>query len=159
MKYRIISVGKIREPFYLQGINEYLKRLGPYVSINLHDGLEEKISPRAGSKEIEKCLRKEGERILSLVGNNESIIILDIQGKMFSSEDFAGQIQTWNQLGINRVNLIIGGSYGLDNEVKLRADQIISFSKMTFPHQMAVLILTEQIYRGFRIIKGEPYHK
>lgn len=159
MRYRIISVGKIREPFYRQGINEYMKRLGPYISIDLHDGLEEKISPRAGSKDIERCIRKEGERILALIGNNELIIVLDIKGRMLASEDFAVQIQTWNQSGVNRVNLIIGGSHGLDEEVKRRADQAISFSKMTFPHQMAGLILAEQIYRGFRIIKGEPYHK
>ncbi len=159
MKYRIVSVGKIREVFYLQGVNEYLKRLGPYVGIEFLDGLEEKISPRAGSKDIERCLRKEGERILSLIGGSEIIIVLDIYGKMYSSEDFARQMQTWNQSGVSRINLVIGGSHGLDPEVKRRADQVISFSNMTLPHQMAVLILAEQIYRGFKIIKGEPYHK
>jgi 23S rRNA (pseudouridine1915-N3)-methyltransferase len=159
LKYRIISVGKIREKFYAQGINEYLKRLGPYTSIELLDGLEEKVSPRAGEKDIEKVLRKEGERILSLLGESELLIVLDLQGKLISSEDLASSIEEWNMSGLGRVNLVIGGSHGLADAVKKRADLTISFSKMTFPHQMAVLILSEQIYRGFKILKGEPYHK
>lgn len=159
MRYRIISVGKIREPFYQDGINEYLKRLSAYCSIELLDGLEEKISPRAGEKDIQKALQKEGDRILNLLGNEEFLAVLDIGGRQFSSEDLAGQLGEWNMSGKSRVNLVIGGSHGLSEEVKKRADYKISFSKMTFPHQMAVLILTEQVYRGFKILKGEPYHK
>ena len=159
MKYRIISVGKIREIFYTQGVNEYLKRLGPYTSIELWDGLEEKVSPRAGAKDIERVLNKEGERILSLLGEHELLIVLDGKGKQLSSEDLANCIEEWNMSGLNRVNLVIGGSHGLADIVKKRADRIISFSKMTFPHQMAVLVLSEQLYRGFKILKGEPYHK
>lgn len=159
MKYRIISVGKIRESFYIQGINEYLKRLGPYTGIELLDGLEAKVSPRAGNKDIEKVLHKEGERILSLVGDNELLIVMDGQGRLLSSEDLANCIENWNMSGVSRINMIIGGSHGVADTVKKRADHIISFSKMTFPHQMAVLILSEQIYRGFKILKGEPYHK
>ncbi len=159
MRYRVISVGKIREPFYLEGINEYLKRLGPYTSIELLDGLEEKINPRAGEKEIQRVLQKEGEKILNLLGKNEIVVVLDIGGKQLSSEGFAEQLDEWNISGKIRVNLVIGGSHGIADEVKKRADHKISFSKMTFPHQMAVLILTEQIYRGCKILKGEPYHK
>ena len=159
MKYRIISVGKIREKFYAQGVNEYLKRLGPYTVIELLEGLEEKVSPRAGAKDIEKVLNKEGERILSLLGDNEILVVLDGQGTLLTSEDLARCIEEWNMSGLSRVNLVIGGSHGLADIVKKRADRIISFSKMTFPHQMAVLILSEQIYRGFKILKGEPYHK
>ena len=159
MKYRIISVGKMREKFYAEGVSEYLKRLGPYTTIELWDGLEEKVNPRAGAKDIEKVLNKEGERILSLVADNELLVVLDGQGKLLSSEDLAHCLEGWNLSGVSRVNLVVGGSHGLADIVKKRADRIISFSKMTFPHQMAVLILSEQIYRGFKILKGEPYHK
>lgn len=159
MKYRIISVGKIREKFYAQGINEYLKRLGPYTNIELWDGFEEKVSPRAGAKDIEKVLAKEGQRILSSQGENEWLVILDSQGKKMTSEQLAACLNGWNHSGKSRVNLVIGGSHGLAEFVKTEADLSISLSPLTFPHQMAVLILTEQIYRGFKILKGEPYHK
>ena len=159
MRYRIISVGKIREKFYAEGIKEYMKRLGPYTTMELLDGLEEKISPRSSAKDIEKVLQKEGDRILALLADNEMLVVLDPHGESLSSEQLANQIQVWNQSGQNRINLVIGGSHGLANTVKQRADYMISFSQMTFPHQMAVLILSEQIYRGFKILKGEPYHK
>jgi 23S rRNA (pseudouridine1915-N3)-methyltransferase len=152
-------VGKIREKFYALGIDEYLKRLAPYAAIELVEGLEEKIPPRAGVKEIEKVLRKEGERILALVGEKELMVVLDGRGALLSSEELASCLEEWNRSGLNRVNLVIGGSHGLADIVKNRADRTISFSKMTFPHQMAVLILAEQVYRGFKILKGEPYHK
>jgi len=152
-------VGKIREKFYAEGVSEYIKRLAPYTSIEIAEGFEEKISPRAGEKDIEKALRKEGERILSLLGDDEILVVLDVQGASVSSEDLARYMEKWNLSGPYRVNLVIGSAYGLADTVKKRADRIISLSKMTFPHQMAVLILTEQIYRGFKILKGEPYHK
>lgn len=159
MKYRIISVGKIREKFYREGIQEYMKRLGPYGSFELVDGLEEKVPANPSDKEITRVLDKEGERILNLLGENELLIALDLQGQMLSSEQLADRLQDLNQSGRPRVNFVIGASHGLAPAVKQRADQSISFSKMTFPHQMAVLILSEQIYRGFKILKGEPYHK
>ncbi|WP_054693396.1 23S rRNA (pseudouridine(1915)-N(3))-methyltransferase RlmH [Syntrophomonas palmitatica] len=159
MKYRIISIGKIREPFFQQGIQEYLKRLQPYASIELVDGLEEKLSPRAGDKDIEKALQREGERILALINDNELLIALDIKGRMLSSEALAHTMEAWNQSGKSRVNFVIGSSFGLSPAVKTRADLRLCLSPMTFLHQMSGLILAEQIYRGFRIIKGEPYHK
>lgn len=159
MKFRIISVGKIREPFYQEGIKEYTKRLTPYTSIELVEGLEEKTNPRAGEKEIEKILQKEGEKILGLLGKDEILVIFDLAGKPLDSEQLAQYISYWNNSGKNRINLVIGGSHGLSDQVKKRADQVISFSSMTFPHQMAVLILSEQLYRGFKILKGEKYHK
>jgi 23S rRNA (pseudouridine1915-N3)-methyltransferase len=152
-------VGKIREKFYAEGVKEYIKRLATYTGIELLEGLEEKVSPRAGEKDIEKVLRKEGERILALVGENEILVVLDGQGELLSSENLARCLEDWNMSGLSRVNLVIGGSHGLADIVRSRADRIISFSKMTFPHQLAVLILSEQIYRGFKILKGEPYHK
>ena len=159
MKYRIISVGKIREKFYIEGIKEYLKRLTPHGSFELVDGLEEKVPPNHSDKDIVRVLDKEGEKILNLLGDNEILAILDLQGEQISSEQLASRIQDWNQSGQNRINLVVGASHGLAPVIKQRADQSISFSRMTFPHQMAVLILSEQIYRGFKILKGEPYHK
>lgn len=159
MKYRIISVGKIREPFYDNGIQEYLKRLKSYTSIELIDGLEEKISPKAGAGEIDKCLQKEGAKIINLVSDDEIVIAFDIKGELLSSEEWAQYIEQLNVRSSSRVNMVIGGSFGLDDKVKRRAERLISFSRMTFPHQMAVLMLTEQIYRGFKINKREPYHK
>lgn len=96
---------------------------------------------------------------MGLVGDQELMVVFDGQGQRLSSEDLAGCLQEWNHSGLKRVNLVIGGSHGLAEAVKKRADRTISFSPMTFPHQMAVLILSEQIYRGFKILKGEPYHK
>jgi 23S rRNA (pseudouridine1915-N3)-methyltransferase len=159
MKYRIISVGKIREPFFTDGINEYLKRLRPYTNIEIVDGLEEKTNPKATDKEIQRILDKEGERILSLLSPEELLVALDSHGQQLSSEQLAAQMEKWNSSGISRISMVVGGSHGLAPAVKQRADFILSFSPMTFPHQMAVLILTEQIYRAFKIIRGEPYHK
>lgn len=159
MKYRIISVGKIREKFYSDGIKEYLKRLRAYGNIELIHGLEEKVPPRAGEKEIERVLQREGERILTLLGDDEIVVALDVHGLMPTSEELSQYMGEWNQSGKIRVNLIIGSSHGLAEMIKKRANYIISVSRLTFPHQMAGLVLSEQIYRGFRILKGEPYHK
>lgn len=159
MKYVIFSVGKIREPFYVRGIEEYLKRLKAYTTIELIDGLEEKISPKASDKDIQNTLNKEGQKLLNLINPNDLVILLDIQGKMLSSRELAKEIESHDFLGKSRVVFIIGSSYGVSPEVKKRADKLISFSPMTFPHQMAVLILSEQIYRGFKILRNEPYHK
>jgi 23S rRNA (pseudouridine1915-N3)-methyltransferase len=159
VRYRIISVGKIKETYYLNGIKEYLKRLQPYTGIELVDGLEEKTNPRAGPSEINRVLSREGQRVLKLISDDDILVVLDIQGNSMSSEAFAQLVEQWNFSGKSRVNLVIGGSHGLSEEVRGRAHYRISFSAMTFPHQMAVLILTEQLYRGFKILKGEPYHK
>ncbi len=159
MKYRIISVGKIRESFYLAGIKEYLKRMGPYCRMEFIDGLDEKVNPRAGQQEIDRILEKEAEHVFKLITDNEILLVLDSQGKQISSEMLADYIAEWNISGKSRVNLLVGSSHGLSAGIKKKADRIISFSMMTFPHQMATLILTEQIYRGFKILRGEPYHK
>ncbi|NLT19436.1 MAG: 23S rRNA (pseudouridine(1915)-N(3))-methyltransferase RlmH [Syntrophomonadaceae bacterium] len=159
MRYRIISVGRIREKYFNEGIAEYLKRLTRYCKIELVDGLEEKTNPRAGESELEQVIDREGERILALINPDELLIAFDSQGQMMNSEEFARFINDWNNSGRPRVNMIIGGSHGLSSLVKQRSDLIISMGKMTLPHQMAVFVLTEQIYRAFKIIKGEPYHK
>lgn len=159
MKYRIISVGKIRESFYLAGIKEYLKRMGPYCRIDFLDGLDEKVNPRASQQEIDIILEKEALRVLKFITDDEILLVLDSQGKQISSEMLADYIAEWNMSGKKRVNLLVGSSHGLSSEIKKRANQTISFSMMTFPHQMAALILTEQLYRGFKILRGEKYHK
>lgn len=159
MKYYIYSVGKIREPFYTKGINEYLKRLKAYIAIELVDGLEEKLNPNASEKDIEKVLAKEGQKILNNMSPDDIVILLDIKGKTMDSTSFAKELENYNLSGRKRVIFIIGSSYGVSTEVKKRANYLLSFSPMTFPHQMAVLILVEQIYRGFKILKNEPYHK
>lgn len=159
MKYCIYSVGKIREPFYVEGINEYLKRLRPYTSMELIDGLEEKLSPKASEKDIINTLIKEGQKLLNLITPGDLVILLDIKGNTLSSTELAEEIKAHDFSGKGRVVFIIGSSYGVSSEVKARADKLISFSPLTFPHQMAVLILTEQIYRSFKIIRNEPYHK
>ncbi len=152
-------MGKIREPFYLEGVREYLKRLAPYTSIELIEGLEEKIGPRAGEKEVQSILRKEAEKIKRWLDKDEILVVLDLEGQVRSSEEIARQLEKWNASGKSRVTFLLGAAHGLANEIKKEAQESISLSRMTFPHQMAVLILAEQIYRGFKILKGEPYHK
>lgn len=159
MKYRIISVGKIRESFYMEGVREYMKRLGPYTSMEFIDGLEEKISPRAGEKEIQAILQKEAEKIKRWLDKDEILVVLDLEGQVRSSEEIARQLEKWNASGKSRVTFLLGAAHGLAAEIKQQAQESVSLSRLTFPHQMAVLILTEQIYRGFKILKGEPYHR
>ncbi|QGU00656.1 23S rRNA (pseudouridine(1915)-N(3))-methyltransferase [Candidatus Syntrophocurvum alkaliphilum] len=159
MRYKIISIGKVREKFYSQGVQEYIKRLRPYINIEVIDGLEEKISPNAKEKEIQKALEKEASKISNIIGSNELLVVLDINGKQLSSQEFAAQIESWNLSGKKQVNFVIGGANGVADMVRKKADYKLSFSKMTLPHQMAVLVLSEQIYRGCKINRGEPYHK
>ena len=159
MKYRIISVGKMREPFYRQGVQEYLKRLQAYGPFELVEGLEEKIRPEAKDKEIEQLLAKEAGKIRSLINQDELVIVLDSAGRQLDSVALAKQVASWHESGRPRVNFIVGASYGLEPGIKQIADFSLSFSNLTFPHQLAVLMLSEQIYRSFRIINHEPYHK
>jgi len=159
IRFRIISVGKVREKFYRQGIEEYIKRLRGYIQMEFLEGLEEKLNPTASPKEIERLLNKESEKILNLVDHNDLLVLLDIEGHMLDSRQFADYINNFKHSGRARVNFVVGSSYGVAPQVKKRADVRLSFSPLTFPHQMAVLILTEQIYRAFKILHGEPYHK
>ncbi|HHW60650.1 MAG TPA: 23S rRNA (pseudouridine(1915)-N(3))-methyltransferase RlmH [Syntrophomonadaceae bacterium] len=159
MKYRILSVGKIREPFYRQGIEEYLKRLSAFGRFELVEGLEEKLKPPLSERAVAKALEKEGEKILHLITADEWVVILDQEGQKPDSISLAEELQKWHEGGSGRVTFVIGASHGLAPAVKKRADYRLSISALTFPHQMAVLILTEQIYRSFRIMRGEPYHK
>ena len=147
---KIICVGKIKEKYFILAINEYLKRLSKYVKIDI---VEIKDEARA-----EVALKIEGEKILSKIKDDEYVIALDIAGEKISSIDFAKKIdKVFNNN--SKLTFVIGGSYGLSQEVKKRSNYLLSFSKMTFPHQLFRVILLEQIYRAYKINNNESYHK
>lgn len=159
MNITIIGVGKIKEKFMQEGIKEYSKRLSRYCKLKIIEVTDESAPENLSEKEIEIIKEKEGKRILSKISNNSYIISLDIKGKNFSSEEFSKKIEDITLGGTNDITFIIGGSLGLSEEILNKSNFKLSFSKMTFPHQLMRIILLEQIYRGFRIMKGEPYHK
>lgn len=156
MKIKIIALGKIKEKFLKDGIDEFLKRLTPYAGLEIIE-----LSPVEIRDEnlIQKALDEEGEKILAHIKPQTYVITLEIQGKMLSSEDFAQKIQTLTNEGISEIAFVIGSSYGISKKVSKRTDFTLSISKMTFLHQFARLLLVEQIYRAFKIIKCETYHK
>ena len=156
MNIKIIALGKIKEKFLKDGIDEFLKRLGPYASIEVIE-----LTPIEIKDEnlIERVLEQEGEKILSLIKPQSYVITLEIQGKMLSSEELAEKIEFLTNDGIGEIIFVIGSSCGIAKTVSARANFKLSMSKMTFLHQFARLILVEQIYRAFKIIKKETYHK
>ena len=159
MNIKIITVGKIKEKFYRDAILEYSKRLSSYCKLNIIEVNDEMTKENASANEVNIVLRKEGERILKAISGNEYIIALAINGKKLDSIEFANKI---NDLGIHsnsNICFIIGGSLGLCDDVLKKANMKLSFSDMTFPHQLMRVILLEQIYRAFRINNNEPYHK
>jgi len=155
----IISVGKLKEKYLKMGIDEYVKRLGSYAKIDLVEVADEKAPEQLSEAEMDIVKRKEGERILAKINDGVHVIALAIDGKMKSSEELAENIESLMTYGTSKIAFIIGGSLGLHEDVLKRADDKLSFGKMTLPHQLMKLVLVEQIYRSFRIIKGEPYHK
>ncbi|MCD5325650.1 MULTISPECIES: 23S rRNA (pseudouridine(1915)-N(3))-methyltransferase RlmH [Pontibacillus] len=159
MKITIISVGKLKEKYLKQGISEYEKRLGAYASIDLIEVPDEKAPENLSEAQMEEVKQKEGERILAKVNPDAHVITLEIEGNMLTSEKLAKQLDQLATYGKSKVTFVIGGSLGLSEEVTARSDFALSFSKMTLPHQLMRLVLLEQIYRAFRINRGEPYHK
>lgn len=159
MNITIISVGKIKEKYIKLGIDEYTKRLSRYCKINLIEVSDEKAPENLSEVEMELVKNKEGDYISKHLKEGMYIIALVIKGKMISSEELAEKFQELAIRGNSHITFIIGGSLGLSDEIIKKADFKLSFSQMTFPHQLMKLILLEQVYRGFRIIKGEPYHK
>jgi len=155
----IISVGKLKEKYLKMGIDEYTKRLGSYAKVDLVEVADEKAPENLSDADMEIVKKKEGDRILAKVGPDTYVIALAINGKMKSSEQLATDLQSLMTYGRSKIAFVIGGSLGLHDEVLKRADEELSFSKMTLPHQLMKLVLVEQVYRAFRIIKGEPYHK
>ena len=159
MNITIISVGKLKEKYLKLGIDEYSKRLTRYAKMNIIEVPDEKAPENLSSAEEQIVKNKEGEGILKNIKDGMYVIALDLRGKMLSSEELADKIQSLGITGSSNIAFIIGGSLGLSEDVLKRADYKLCFSPMTFPHQLMKLILLEQIYRGFRIIKNEPYHK
>lgn len=159
MKIKLITVGKLKEKYLVQGINEYLKRLQSYAKVEMIEVADEKAPEHLSEAEMLQVKEKEGSRILAKVADHEVVFALAINGQQYTSESFANEI---NQLGIHgksTITFIIGGSLGLSETVIKRSQKQLSFGKMTYPHQLMRLILIEQIYRAYRIMRGEPYHK
>lgn len=159
MNIKIISVGKLKEKYLVQGINEYTKRLSKYCKITLVEVPDEKAPEKLSEAEMIQVKEKEGERILAKIKEQEYVFALAINGENSSSEDFAATLDKLQTSGKSQFAFIIGGSLGLSDQVLKRSNAQISFGKMTYPHQLMRLILVEQIYRAFRINAGEPYHK
>ena len=159
MKISVIAVGKIKEKYLKDAVTEYSKRLSRYCKLEIIEAADEK-TPDHASVAVEDAIRaKEGERLLKHIRDDMYVITLEIGGKMLTSEEFAEKIETLGVQGKSSIAFVIGGSIGLGKEVLKRSDFALSFSKMTFPHQLMRVVLLEQVYRGYRIINGEPYHK
>lgn len=159
MNISVISVGKIKEKYLRDGIDEYKKRLSRYCNIELIEVMDEKAPENLSKKEEEQIKIKEGQAILKHIKEGTYVIALAINGKLLSSEELSDMLSNLGLTGKSSIAFVIGGSLGLSKEVLDRADYKLSFSKMTFPHQLMRMILLEQVYRGFKIMKGEPYHK
>lgn len=159
MKITVIAVGKIKEKFFEDAIGEYSKRLSRYCKLEILQVPDEKTPDNASETVETQIKEKEGERILSKIPDGAYVIALAIEGKMLDSEELAEKINTLGITGTSQIVFIIGGSLGLSRQVLERADYKLSFSRMTFPHQLMRVVLLEQIYRGYRIITGAPYHK
>ena len=159
MKITICCVGKIKEKFYSQAIEEHSKRLSKYCKLEIKEAADEK-TPDSASDTVNRMIKeKEGDRLLSFIKDDSYVIALAIDGKMLDSVELSEKIDNLMLSGKSDIVFVIGGSLGLDKRVLDRADYKLSFSKMTFPHQLMRVILLEQIYRSFRIMKNEPYHK
>lgn len=159
IKIDIIAVGKVKDKLYKKPIEEYIKRLRPYSKLNIIELEDEKTLENLSEKESMNIKDIEGERIIKKINPNSYIIVLDILGSALSSEEFSQKINNLSISGKSYISFIIGGSIGLSENVLKRADFKLSFSNMTFPHQLMRLILLEQTYRAFKIMRGEPYHK
>lgn len=159
MNIRLVCVGKIKEKYMVQGISEYVKRLSRYAKVEIIQVEDEKAPETLSPARVQIVKEKEGLRLSRYIRDDAVKIVLTIEGQSYSSEEFSDKLQQYGVAGQSRVDFIIGGSLGLDEGIIKQADLLLSFSKFTFPHQLMRLILLEQIYRAFRIAKGEPYHK
>lgn len=159
MKITLITVGKIKEKYLKDAIAEYTKRLRRYCKLEIIEVADEKTPDQAGETVEENIREKEGERLLKYIRDDMYVITLEINGKMLSSVELAEKIDNLGIQGKSHIAFVIGGSIGLGNKVIKRSDFALSFSRMTFPHQLMRVILLEQVYRSYKIISGEPYHK
>lgn len=159
MKITLVTVGKIKEKFYTDAIAEYSKRLSRYCKLDIVQVADEKTPDSAGEAVERQIKEKEGERILSSIKDGAYVIALAIDGEMLDSVELSEKVNGLGIGGVSQIVFVIGGSLGLSDAVLRRADYKLSFSRMTFPHQLMRVVLLEQIYRSYRIISGEPYHK
>lgn len=158
MKIKIYAIGKIKD-FYKLGADEYVKRLPSYCKIEIVELKDESLPEKPSKKEIKKAIDLEGKRVVAQLKEGEYLISLDLNKKEYTSEEFAAFISKELESRGANISFVIGGSYGLSDELKSRVNASICLSKMTFPHQLARLILLEQIYRAFKILNNETYHK
>ena len=159
MKITVLCVGKVKEKFYREGIEEFVKRLSRYCKLEIIEVADEKTDENASETEIRLVKEKEGEKLLKNIKDDAYVITLCIDGKQLDSEELSEKIEKLGIQGTSHIYFIIGGSLGLADEVIKKSDFKLSFSPMTFPHQLMRLILLEQIYRSYRIMNNEPYHK
>ncbi|WP_035054832.1 23S rRNA (pseudouridine(1915)-N(3))-methyltransferase RlmH [Carnobacterium pleistocenium] len=159
MNIKIITVGKLKEKYLKMGIAEYVKRLSAYCKLELIEVPDEKAPEKLSEAEMIQVKEKEGERILAKIPDQAYVFALAIEGKQRTSEAFAKEIEQLGVQGKSTIVFVIGGSLGLSDAVMKRSNTPISFGKMTLPHQLMRLVLIEQIYRGFKIVRNEPYHK
>jgi 23S rRNA (pseudouridine1915-N3)-methyltransferase len=159
MQIQIVTVGKVKEKYLAMGIDEYQKRLGPYAKLEIREVKDEKAPENASLAEQEQIVNKEAVRLEPLIKQGTYLIVLDINGRQLSSPDFAVHLDHLATSGNSHITFLIGGSLGLASRLRDKADLRLSFSSMTFPHQLFRLMLLEQIYRAFKILRGEPYHK
>ncbi|AGY80807.1 MULTISPECIES: 23S rRNA (pseudouridine(1915)-N(3))-methyltransferase RlmH [Carnobacterium] len=159
MNIKIITVGKLKEKYLKMGIAEYAKRLSAYCKMELIEVPDEKAPEKLSEAEMVQVKEKEGERILAKIPDQAFVFALAIEGKQRTSEEFAKEIEQLGVQGKSTIVFVIGGSLGLSDAVMKRSNTPISFGKMTLPHQLMRLVLIEQIYRGFKIVRNEPYHK
>ena len=159
MKIKIVTVGKLKEKYLKDGIAEYTKRISRFTKLEMIELADEKTPDKASELENQKILETEGARILSKVGERDFVVVLAIEGKTLSSEEFSKQLEQASIKGYSTLTFIIGGSLGLAPVVKNRANLSVSFGRLTLPHQLMRLVLVEQIYRAFTIQQGSPYHK
>ena len=158
MKIKIVTVGKLKEKYLKDGIAEYSKRISRFAAVEMIELTDEKTPDRASDSENEKILNLEGNRILTKIGDREFVVVLAIEGKTLSSEEFSKQLEQASINGYSTLTFVIGGSLGLSPQVKNRANLSLSFGRLTLPHQLMRLVLVEQIYRAFTIQQGSPYH-
>ncbi|MCI8515062.1 MAG: 23S rRNA (pseudouridine(1915)-N(3))-methyltransferase RlmH [Lachnospiraceae bacterium] len=159
MRITVLCVGKCKESFYAQAVAEYVKRLGRYVKLDIVEVADEKTPEEAGENRMKRIREKEGERLLARIREDGYVIALAIRGIALDSEELAARIERLGIEGKSHLIFVIGGSLGLSEAVLARADFSLSFSRMTFPHPLMRVILLEQLYRSYRIMKHEPYHK
>ncbi|MDD6212521.1 MAG: 23S rRNA (pseudouridine(1915)-N(3))-methyltransferase RlmH [Clostridiales bacterium] len=159
MKISILTVGKLKEKYFTQAVAEYAKRMSKYCTLEILEVADEKTPDQASDKAEQQIRDKEGQRLMRLIRDDAFCIALAIQGEMLDSEELSKKIENLTVRGVSHIQFVIGGSLGLSDQVLERADYHLSFSRMTFPHQLMRVILLEQIYRAFRISRNEPYHK